>query len=102
MQSLLWEINLSLIKLYDHFGYYGASTRQNDELQALAIDLNCVFGSSISGAGLGGNNNILCHKGKEAEVYKKLKAYYKDDSKTKSAIHLSFSSPGLELKDTLK
>lgn len=47
--------------LAEHIGYYGASTKVNDELQTLANSLDEVYGSSISGAGLGGNNIVLCH-----------------------------------------
>lgn len=48
------------LSLSEHHGYYGASTKANDDLQSLANSLEGVFGSSISGAGLGGNNIILC------------------------------------------
>lgn len=86
-------------KLAEHIGNYSASTQANDELQKLATDLDYVYGSSIAGAGLGGNNVIACQKGKEAELVKHLiDNYY---SKLKdidlSQVHIVRSSNGAEL-----
>lgn len=59
------DINTSL---KEQSGYYGASTKINDEIQQLASSHPAVYGSSISGAGLGGNNSILCNANKSKEI----------------------------------
>lgn len=56
-----FEVN-PLKALAEHIGIYRASTFENDRLQYLANQINGVYGSSISGAGLGGNNIVLFNK----------------------------------------
>ena len=65
------ELSLSM-----HSGLYGASTQANDQLQALALSLDGVYGSSISGAGLGGNNIILTTKDKANVIKQELINHY--------------------------
>ncbi|MDA0772771.1 MAG: hypothetical protein O3C63_07490 [Cyanobacteria bacterium] len=48
--------------LASHSGIYHASTLINDQLQDFSNSLDGVFGSSISGAGLGGSNSIICQR----------------------------------------
>ncbi len=84
------------LELKNHSGYYGASTTANDELQALALSLDGVYGSSISGAGLGGNNIILIAKDKAAGAKATLiEKYYRPRGLVKAAeaqLHISKSS----------
>lgn len=91
-------------ELREHIGVYSASTIANDELQSLAEQLDNVYGSSITGAGLGGNNIALCKKGSEAELIDHLiKNYYEPKKLSKKALdeyqglHIVKSSNGAEI-----
>lgn len=84
------------IPLTQQHGYYGASTLENDQLQALALSIEGVYGSSISGAGLGGNNLILADKSR-AQIIKEtlIQNYYKErglEEKARTGVHISSSS----------
>ncbi len=96
----LYEINKSK-NLSEHSGYYGASTSANDELQSLALSLKGVYGSSISGAGLGGNNIILIKASETDNIIQTLvQKYYAPkglESKLKGQLHISRSSAGAAL-----
>ncbi len=84
------------LSLAEHHGYYGASTKANDELQSLATSLDGVYGSSISGAGLGGNNIILCSKNQANNIKTQLiERYYQSKGLAEQAareVHISESS----------
>ncbi len=84
------------LDLKQHSGLYGASTKANDELQAFATSLEGVYGSSISGAGLGGNNIILTTKDKANLIKEQLiENYYSPKGLEKEAeeqVHISKSS----------
>ena len=84
------------IPLKEQAGYYGASTPENDALQALALSYPGVYGSSISGAGLGGNNTIICDLDKATETKEKLiQDYYIPrglEEKARERVHISSSS----------
>lgn len=90
------------LKLSEHTGIYSASTLINDQLQDFANRIPGVYGSSISGAGLGGNNIILCES-KLAPMIKDqlINLYYKcclDTSRDYSKeIHISSSSQPLSV-----
>jgi galactokinase len=58
--------------LAEHIGIYSASTLANDRLQFLANTLEGVYGSSITGAGLGGSNLVLCKKKFSKKVFNTL------------------------------
>lgn len=60
-EKLAYEFN-SNKPLAEHSGIYLASTLANDQLQTLANSYSGVYGSSISGAGLGGNNIIVAQR----------------------------------------
>lgn len=84
------------IPLTKQHGYYGASTLENDQLQALALSIEGVYGSSISGAGLGGNNLILADKSR-AKIIKEtlIQNYYREkglEEKAHTGVHISSSS----------
>ncbi len=84
------------LSLAEHHGYYGASTKANDQLQSLATSLEGVYGSSISGAGLGGNNIILCSRHRAEKIKAELiEKYYQTKGLQKQAlqeVHISKSS----------
>ncbi len=79
-----------------HSGIYLASTIANDQLQWLANNISGVYGSSISGAGLGGNNVIICDKSQAKAIKEQLiKAYYQERGLAEAAqdkVHISSSS----------
>lgn len=52
----------------EHCGLYSASTTINDRIQELAVSIEGVYGCSISGAGLGGNNTLIYNKSQKAHV----------------------------------
>lgn len=87
--NYFFDIDAPLAK---HSGIYLASTLANDILQTLALTINGVLGSSISGAGLGGNNIILCKRNQAAAIKQELiNHYYKTmglESEANSGIHL--------------
>ncbi len=89
------------LSLREQSGYYGASTPANDDLQELALSLEGVYGSSISGAGLGGNNIILCSKDKAPDLLKTLiQEYYEPRGLKERAlkeVHISHSSAAASL-----
>ena len=98
-----FELNLEK-PLIDHIGIYSASTLANDQLQYYANQLDIVYGSSISGAGLGGNNIIVCKKGYEEKLIEHLiEKFYKPiglSSKARNenfGIHIVKSSDGAKL-----
>lgn len=87
-----FKIDTSL-KLEEQTGYYGASTLENDAIQELALSLDGVYGASISGAGLGGNDTIICDLDK-AEAIKEalIQNYYLPRSleeKARERVHIS-------------
>lgn len=79
-----------------HSGIYLASTIANDQLQYAANNLAGVYGSSISGAGLGGNNTIICDKSKVNTIKKQLiEGFYREPGLEEEAlekVHISSSS----------
>lgn len=83
-------------KLAEHCGSYRAGTAANDELHYLANTIQGVFGCSISGAGLGGNNTIICQKDQAERVKAELiEKFYRPkglESRAKEALHISNSS----------
>ncbi len=87
---------IQTLALCQHHGHYGASTKANDQLQALALSLDGVYGSSISGAGLGGNNIILTIKDKARIIKQKLiQDYYQARGLAQQAeaqVHISSSA----------
>ncbi|MCE2928958.1 MAG: hypothetical protein LW817_04935, partial [Candidatus Caenarcaniphilales bacterium] len=89
------------IKIEAHSGYYGASTLANDTIQKIAISCPGVFGSSISGAGLGGSNIIICKKTATEDLKQKLiKEFYEPNNLLEQALehlHVSSSAGGLSL-----
>lgn len=74
-------------------GYYGASTVENDAIKYLATSYEGVYGASISGAGLGGNDIIVCHKDFATSVKEKLiQDYYLPrglEEKARERVHIS-------------
>jgi galactokinase len=84
------------LPLTKQHGYYGASTLENDQLQALALNLEGVYGSTISGAGLGGNNLILAEESKAHKIKESLiENYYQEkglEEKALLGVHISSSS----------
>lgn len=76
--------------LASHSGIYHASTLINDQLQDFSNSLDGVFGSSISGAGLGGSNSIICKKAYQHRIEQALaEGFYPHQ---KIYIHASSSS----------
>jgi len=92
-EKLSYEFNSSK-PLSEHCGIYHASTKQNDILQYLATHVPGVYGSSLSGAGLGGNNIILANPESKADLINSLdKNFYEALSQTALAqLHFSSSS----------
>jgi mevalonate kinase len=92
-EKLFYEFNSSK-PLSKHCGIYRASTKQNDILQYLATQVPGVYGSSLSGAGLGGNNIILASPESKADLINSLdKNFYEPLSQTALAqLHFSSSS----------
>ncbi len=92
-------------KLSDHIGLYSASTKENDELQDICLKLGGkIYGSSISGAGLGGNNLILAKKEFAEEIIETLiKEFYEknnlieNDKDLYQALHIVKSVDGARL-----
>lgn len=88
----------SKLKLAEHSGIYLASTLANDKLQYCANQIPGVCGSSISGAGLGGNNTIICDLSiNDAETIKQtlIDTYYKQEGLAEQAqakVHINTSS----------
>lgn len=82
-------------KLAEHSGIYRASTLINDQLQAYANSLEGVYGSSISGAGLGGSNNIICNKSQAEQVKSNLSEAFHLGQRVE--VHLSNSSDAASL-----
>jgi galactokinase len=80
--------------LTEHSGIYRASTRQNDQLQYFACQTPGVYGSSLSGAGLGGNNIILARPESKALLIENLeKNFYSLYQKSaQECLHFSSSS----------
>jgi len=89
------------ISLSKHSGYYHASTEVNDRLQYLAKNFDGVYGSSITGAGFGGNNIVLIKKS-QAEQFKNYliqEFYQKEKPNDNHAIlHISSSNDGASVK----
>lgn len=86
--------------LEKHSGYYHASTKENDTLQHLTRKYEGVYGSSITGAGFGGNNIAAveadhAHKLREYLIAK----YYKvtNPDKDLKLLHISTSNNGVSL-----
>ncbi len=79
-----------------HSGIYLASTIANDQLQYAANNIDGVYGSSISGAGLGGNNTIICDRNKVQTIKKQLiEGFYRErglEKKAQEKVHISSSS----------
>jgi galactokinase len=92
-EKLFYEFNSSK-PLSNHCGIYRASTKQNDILQYLATQVPGVLGSSLSGAGLGGNNVILAGFESKANLINTLdKNFYQHYGQTASdQLHFSTSS----------
>jgi galactokinase len=90
-----YDINPSK-PLGEHAGIYRASTLSNDKLQYLANQTKGVYGSSISGAGLGGNNTIVCSPNKQAEIKETLiNQYYINEgleARARQIVHISTGS----------
>lgn len=84
------------LNLVQQTGYYGASTPENDAIQILALSYEGVYGASISGAGLGGNDLIICHKDYAEQIKENLiKDYYIPkhlEKKARERVHISSSS----------
>ena len=78
-------------QLCSNIGHYGASTVENDKLQALSNSQDSVYGSSISGAGLGGNNIVLTHKAETQKVKSFLLNNYYAKREDANRIDLSIS-----------
>ena len=82
--------------LASHSGIYLASTIVNDQLQSFSNSLRGVYGSSISGAGLGGNNTIVCNKDSaEAVKAQLLDGFYRQrnlEAEAQDKVHISSSS----------
>ena len=82
--------------LAEHCGSYRAGTATNDELHYLANTIHGVLGCSISGAGLGGNNTIICQKDEAERVKAELiESFYKPkglEIRAQEALHISSSS----------
>ncbi|MDD9899186.1 MAG: hypothetical protein OXU45_09345 [Candidatus Melainabacteria bacterium] len=89
LESSSYELNPSK-PLAEHSGIYRASTLINDQLQTFATSLKGVCGSSISGAGLGGSNNIICRKPLAESLKSSLSKDFHLDQKVE--IHQSNSS----------
>ncbi len=83
-------------ELAEHCGSYRASTAANDELHYLACTIQGVYGCSISGAGLGGNNTIICQKDQAEKIKSALiEGFYKPkglETRAQEALHISSSS----------
>ncbi len=97
--NYFYDRNLSLKK---HSGYYHASTKENDQLQKLALDFDATIGSSITGAGFGGNNIVVIeHSQAEALKEHLIKGYYSKNSQNEdlSRLHISKGSCGVSLCD---
>ena len=86
--------------LAEHSGFYYASTYANDLLQDLAINHEACFGSSISGAGFGGNNTIACKSAQTQELRDHLLVnYYKNHAPDQNLnlLHISKSNSAVSL-----
>ncbi len=87
--------------LSTHSGIYLASTQANDELQAIALKLKGVLASSLTGAGFGGNNIILCETEYASEIKNQLiEIYYSKhnlEDLAQKNVHVSKSSQGASL-----
>lgn len=83
-------------ELSQHSGAYLASTQINDELQDFANKLDGVYGSSISGAGLGGSNIIITDKNYAVQLKERLinEFYTKHGLEEKAINHVHISSSG--------
>jgi galactokinase len=88
------------LKLKEHYGYYHASTLKNDLLQNITANFTGVFGSSITGAGFGGNNIAVVSK-TQSEALKEylIKNFYENflEIKKPELLHISQSNNGLSL-----
>lgn len=88
------------LKLKEHYGYYHASTLKNDLLQNITANFTGVFGSSITGAGFGGNNIAVVNK-TQSEALKEylIKNFYEKilEIKKPELLHISQSNNGLSL-----
>lgn len=84
----------------EHLGAYRASTEFNDALHEFSLNLDGVLGSSIMGAGLGGNNLAVVNTNKAEEIKDKLiKNFYSHYNLSKTAaldISTHTGSSGLE------
>jgi|GEM_PF-2380816 len=92
-EKLFYEFNSSK-PLSEHYGIYRASTKQNDILQHLATQVPGVYGSSLSGAGLGGNNIILAGPESKTDLINTLdKNFYQNHGQSAlTQLHFSSSS----------
>ena len=94
-EQLAYKFN-SQEPISSHSGIYLASTIANDQLQYSANNIVGVYGSSISGAGLGGNNTIICDRNK-VEVIKQqlIEGFYRErglEQEALAKVHISSSS----------
>jgi galactokinase len=86
--------------LEKHSGYYHASTKENDTLQYFTKNHEGVYGSSITGAGFGGNNvAVVCSPKAEALKQYLISKYYKSSNPDEdySLLHISKSNNGVSL-----
>lgn len=87
--------------LGEHSGLYRASTKENDELYYLTKELEDVYGTSISGAGLGGSNTIVCRKSTVSNIISCLiENFYKPRNLQEKALkylHLTYSSEAVSV-----
>ncbi len=94
-QQLAYKFNPQE-SISSHSGIYLASTIANDQLQYFANSLEGVYGSSISGAGLGGNNTIICDKNKVQIIKQQLlEGFYREcglEQEALNKVHISSSS----------
>lgn len=87
-------------KLEEHSGYYHASTLENDTLQHLTKKHEGVFGTSITGAGFGGNNIAVVRSSKANALREYLiSKYYKAQKPNENfqLLHISKSNDGVSL-----
>ena len=84
----------------EHLGAYRASTEFNDALHRFSLNLDGVLGSSIMGAGLGGNNLAIVNTDKADQIkdllLKNFYSHYNLEKKAVSDISIHSGSSGLE------
>lgn len=86
--------------LEKHSGYYHASTKANDTLAHLCKKHENVYGTTITGAGFGGNN-VIAVNNKSAEALKQylIQKYYLKENPgcDLSLVHISTSNNGVSI-----